>query len=254
MMSSTRHRRRLSRRRRFSTFNIIVPLLCFLALVFGVLFVLNRYDVLRDIPVFSKISAVGDNMDTQDRDLSKTQDWNLLLVNEWNPLPKNHEITLTQLQNGQSVDERIYPSLQSMFDNARAAGIQLTISSSYRTSERQQELLDEKIEEYQGQGYSDEEAASRAREWVALPGTSEHELGLAVDITTLDSQIQDASIVWEWLKEHCAEYGFILRYPEDKTVITGIAHEPWHFRYVGRDAAKEIMEKGICLEEYLAEN
>lgn len=252
MMSSKQYRRRLSRRRRFSAFNIAIPLLCLLALAFGVLFVLSRYDILKDVPVFSKIAATGVDMDTQDRISSRTQEWNLVLVNEWNPLPENHEITLTQLQNGQSVDERIYPSLQSMFDNARAAGIQLTISSSYRTTERQQELLDEKIEEYKLQGHSDEESASLASEWVALPGTSEHELGLAVDITTLDSQVQDASIVWQWLKEHCAEYGFILRYPEDKTEITGIAHEPWHFRYVGVEAAKEIMERGSCLEEYLS--
>lgn len=171
MRKSKYYEGRSLRRRRVSVYNIAIPLLCLLALVFGVLFILNRYDILKDVPVLSEMTSAKTDIGKVQR---KTQEWNLVLVNEWNPLPENHEITLTQLQNGQSVDERIYPSLQSMFDNARAEGIQLTISSSYRTTQKQQELLDEKIEEYKLQGYSEEESASLASEWVALPGISEY--------------------------------------------------------------------------------
>lgn len=180
-----------------------------------------------------------------------TEGWELILVNRWNPIPDNYDLTLTQLQNGQSVDERIYPKLQEMFDDARAAGILPAISSSYRTAETQQELMDEKIAEYQAQGYGDEEARNLAEQWVAIPGTSEHQIGIAVDITTADWAAQDASVVWEWLDQNSYRYGFILRYPEEKTEITGVMPEPWHYRYVGMETAKEIYDAGVCLEEYL---
>ena len=89
----------------------------------------------------------------------------------------------------------------------------------------------------------------KALQVVALPGTSEHQLGLALDIIAeFDA---DNTATWQWLKQHCAEYGFILRYPADKEEITGISYEPWHFRYVGVEAAREIMSSGVCLEEYL---
>lgn len=248
MKNLTGRRSRAKRRGRFSVFNIFFTMLCLLALLIIALFAIKHYNIPKIISdALTAERSVGKPLKNE----NQKQEWYLTLVNESNPLPEGYEITLTQLQNDQAVDQRIYPSLQSMFDSAREAGIQLTISSSYRTKERQQELLDEKVKEYKAQGYSDSEAGSLAGEWVALPGTSEHELGLAVDITTLDSQTQDAGIVWQWLKEHCANYGFILRYPEDKTEITGIAYEPWHFRYVGKEAAADIMEKGICFEEYL---
>ncbi len=183
--------------------------------------------------------------------LKENDDWRLILVNKWNPLPADYTFMLEELSGGHAVDTRIYPELQQMFDDARAAGVMPHISSSYRTAEEQQEIMDEKYAEYQAEGYSDEEAKKAAEEWVAPPGTSEHQLGLAVDITTADWETQDANIVWEWLNANCYKYGFIRRYPEDKTEITGVINEPWHYRYVGKEAAKEIWERGICLEEYL---
>ena len=182
---------------------------------------------------------------------SSEDGWELLLVNRQHPIPENYEVKLTQLQNDQAVDERIYPALQEMFDDARAEGILPTISSSYRTAEKQQELMDEKIAEYQASGYDYETAKQLAEEWVAIPGTSEHQMGLSVDITTADWNQQDASVVWDWMMRNSYKYGFIQRYPENKTDITGIINEPWHYRYVGREAAQEIYEQGICLEEYL---
>ena len=104
-------------------------------------------------------------------------------------------------------------------------------------------------------GYTRASAAAAAARWVAPPGTSEHQLGLAVDIVAgsfqvLDSR-QEKTAEQQWLMEHCWEYGFILRYPSDKSDITGIAYEPWHYRYVGEKAAREMTEQGLCLEEYL---
>lgn len=180
-------------------------------------------------------------------------DWKLILVNRWHPIPDDYEVTLTELRNGQAVDSRIYPDLQEMFDDARAEGLMPKISSSYRTAEEQQAIMDEKIVDYQAEGNDDETARELAEKWVAIPGTSEHQLGIAVDITSENSFIQDASIIWQWLNENSWKYGFIQRYPDGKTDITGVIYESWHYRYVGREAAKEIYEQGICLEEYLNE-
>ncbi len=180
--------------------------------------------------------------------------WCLILVNKTHPIPGDYEIPeLTQLSGGHAVDSRIYPYLQQMFDDARAQGIYPSITSSYRTYEQQQGLMDDKISEYLAAGNSQEEAVRLAGEWVAQPGTSEHQLGLCVDISVDESTGQDAGSVWYWLLQNCTEYGFIKRYPEDKTDITGIINEPWHYRYVGKKAAKEMTEKNLCLEEYLGE-
>lgn len=176
-------------------------------------------------------------------------DWRLVLVNRNNPLPENFEITLKELRNSQFVDERIYPELQQMFDDARAAGYSPLINESFRSHERQQEIMDSHIANYEASGYSHDDAVTAAETEVAIPGTSEHELGLALDITT-EGDI-DPTGLWYWLKENSWKYGFILRYPEEKTDITGITYEPWHFRYVGKEAAKEIYDSGVCLEEYL---
>ena len=199
----------------------------------------------------SGTAAVGETQAAESSAAAEESDWRLILVNRWNPLPSDYQFEKEELSGGQAVDARIYPELQQMFDDARAEGVTPHISSSYRTNAEQQEIMDDKIAEYESEGYSADEAKTAAEKWVAIPGTSEHELGLAVDITTNNWDTQDANIVWDWLNENCWKYGFIRRYPEDKTDITGVINEPWHYRYVGKEAAKEIMEQGICLEEYL---
>ena len=187
--------------------------------------------------------------------LDAPSDWNLLLVNPWNPLPEGYEITLTQLQNGLSVDERCYPDLQDMMDNCRAADLQPVICSDYRSQETQQRLFNNQHNRLIVQGYSEENARTEAGKVVAVPGTSEHQLGLAVDIVDIENQIldedQEKTAVQKWLMENSWRYGFILRYPNDKSNITGIIYEPWHYRYVGKEAAKEIYDLDVCLEEYL---
>ena len=188
----------------------------------------------------SGTDVAGDNEDS----------WRLILVNKWNPLPENLEIEVVMLSNGERVDERIYPYLQEMFDDARAEGIYPIVRSGYRTRQEQEDIYYDRLTGYQEQGLSEEEARAETELWVAVPGTSEHELGLAVDINA-DKIHSEGAEVYTWLKDHAHLYGFINRYPLNKTKITGISNEPWHYRYVGVEAATEIYEKGICLEEYL---
>ena len=178
-----------------------------------------------------------------------SEEWNLIIVNRWNELPEDYSVELTELSNGQTVDSRIYPYLQEMFDAARAEGIYPIVREGYRTAEEQQEILDEKIQIYINQGYSQSRAERTAKEWVALPGTSEHQLGIAVDINADKSKCSNEE-VYTWLAENAYKYGFVLRYPMGKQEITGTSYEPWHYRYVGEEAALEIYEQGICLEEY----
>lgn len=185
-------------------------------------------------------------------------DWNLILVNGDHPLPEDFQVPeFTRLRNGHAVDKRAYPALQRMMDACRAAGLQPTICSSYRTWEKQEELFERKVLSCLSAAASREEAEEQAAVWVARPGTSEHQAGLAVDIVDKSYQLlderQEDTAVQKWLMEHCAEYGFILRYPTEKSALTGVGYEPWHYRYVGEEAAGEIMSRGLCLEEYLAE-
>ena len=177
-------------------------------------------------------------------------EWALRLVNPWNVLPDAYSVDLTELKNGQSVDSRIVPALQELFDDAKKEGIYCVVASGYRTSQKQQSLMDEKIEEYEDQGLSFPEAQREAKNWVAAPGYSEHQLGLAVDINA-DGIHCSGEEVYAWLKENAHRYGFILRYPADKTKVTGTAYEPWHYRFVGIDCATQIYEQECCLEEYL---
>lgn len=179
--------------------------------------------------------------------------WNLIMVNDEYHVPQNYAVELTRLDNGERVDTRIYPALQEMFEGAEEDGVYMTVVEGYRTQEDQQELLDEKVAEYQEKVRFEFVARWLAEKWVAVPGTSEHQLGIAVDINA-DGVNSTGSEVYTWLAEHAYEYGFIQRYPENKTEITGINYEPWHYRYVGEDVALKIYEEDICLEEYIEAN
>lgn len=188
--------------------------------------------------------------DTLPPPATKPESWSLILVNPWHSIPADWQVELTTLSNGQAVDSRIYPDLQEMFDTARAEGIYPTVVAGYRTQEKQQSLMDEKIAAYIAEGYPKSEAEAAAKTWVAVPGTSEHQLGLAVDINADIANSTDEA-VYQWLAAHAWEFGFILRYPQDKVETTGTNYEPWHYRYVGKDAAAQIHASGQCLEEYL---
>lgn len=183
-----------------------------------------------------------------------SSDWRLLLVNSTHPLADDYSVDLTELRNGQSVDTRILSDLQEMFDAARSEDIYPIVSDAYRTREDQQTLMDDVIQNYEDEGYSSEEASSKADQVIAKPGTSEHETGLAIDIAGDDDYDQDTDSVLEWMNSNAYKYGFILRYPSGKESVTGAEAENDHYRYVGKEAAKVIHDQGICLEEYLSQN
>lgn len=186
---------------------------------------------------------------------SVVKDELLTLVNFENTIPKDWKVDLVRLNNGQSVDRRIYDDLIAMLQAAKSEGLNPLICSSYRTNEKQEQLYQNKVSEYLSQGYSKVEASDKAAFWVARPGTSEHQLGLAVDIVSTKNQRLDRSqentVEQQWLIQNSWKYGFVLRYPTNKNSITGVGYEPWHYRYVGKKHAKKINELGVCLEEYV---
>lgn len=181
----------------------------------------------------------------------------LILINRNHPVPDDITYTLVKIADYHYIDERAFDDLQSMLKDGKKAGYDLLVCSSWRSRALQEKLYANKLDEYLSYGYSKSRSEELAAFWVALPGTSEHEIGLAVDIVSERNQRLDHgqadTAEQQWLMQHCHEYGFILRYPEDKQDITMIGYEPWHYRYVGKEAAKEIMEQGVCLEEYLGE-
>ena len=175
------------------------------------------------------------------------ENWNLILVNKWNKIPDNYNVELVEVPGGEKVDKRIYEPLMQMLNDAKESNWnkEPIVVAGYRTNEKQTELYEERIEEYKKDGYSEKEAITEAEKWVSVPGYSEHQIGLAVDINGATYDL------YFWLQENSYKYGFIFRYPGNKTDITGISEEVWHYRYVGKEVAKEIYDKGICLEEYL---
>lgn len=196
-----------------------------------------------------------DGYDMFNRGKTETGDI-LILVNKEHPLPDNYYVELHELSNGScSVAACMYDALAAMLSDGTEAGGSFVVASGYRDAAYQQQLLEEDIAASMAAGLSWEEAYEKETQETMPPGCSEHATGLAVDLVSLDYQILDENQVTtkenRWLLEHCSEYGFILRYPNGKEAITGIHYEPWHFRYVGQQAAKEIMNRGITLEEYL---
>lgn len=185
-----------------------------------------------------------------------SEKWNLLLVNQDYILPENFTVKTAEVKGGgQSLDYRVVPYYNDMITAAEADGISLIPVSGYRSRERQHNNFERKIKYYTDLGYGKAEATRIASEIVLMPGTSEHNAGLAMDFGTNGNYTLDENFAktdaFKWLSEHAADYGFILRYESDTKHITKITYEPWHWRYVGVKAAKEIKASGVTLEEYL---
>ena len=185
----------------------------------------------------------------------------LMLVNPWHSLPEGYvpelapAVSTYQSNSGYQMDVRCTDELHRMLDDCRMQGLEPYICSAYRTQEYQQMLFDNKIERLIDEGVSPENAPEEAATTVALPGTSEHQLGLAVDLIDESYPYLDQGQEWRetqrWLMDNSWRYGFILRYPSGTSEITGIIYEPWHYRYVGREYAKIIHDLDVTLEEYL---
>ena len=175
-----------------------------------------------------------------------------ILVNRTHMLSEDYQVSLHTLKSGRcAVAEEIYEDLSRMLTDGSQEGCSFVVASGYRSRERQKELLEEDIQNLMDeQNMTYEQAWEESVKETMPPGCSEHETGLAVDIVS--AEYQEDTAEYQWLKENCWKYGFILRYPPDKTDITGINYEPWHFRYVGAEAAQEITEQGLTLEEYIS--
>lgn len=184
------------------------------------------------------------------------ENWALILVSAKNPLPEDYAAELCMHSAGKCADARIAPCLEKMFEDAQKDGITLLMRSGHRSVEYQRKLYLGRIQRaIREEGVPEEQAADYAATIVARPGTSEHHTGLAFDLLTPQYDILDegfeATAAFSWLCENAHRYGFVLRYPKDKTPVTGIIYEPWHWRYVGLVAARHMRGSGECLEEYL---
>lgn len=176
-------------------------------------------------------------------------------VNPWHSIDPDYTVELVSINANHQIAAIALDDYNAMMDGCRAAGLDPAICSSYRDQAYQQMLFDRKVSYYLGKGLSEDQAEVQAARSVAYPGTSEHQLGLALDIIDNSNWNLNASqaktATQKWLMAHSWEYGWILRYPDGKSDITGIIFEPWHYRYVGREVAAELHDSGLCLEEYL---
>lgn len=225
----------------------------------------SEEDYIESVDAMYTLDDILENQDNYRVDESTTEempedyefdssDWRLVLINKQHPIPDDYSFNLGKITDGMLCDERIISDLLTMMHAAKNDGINLTISSPYRTDSRQESNFNARIKRYMGQGYSYMEAYKLTSQVITVPGASEHQVGLALDITcdTYDSLTKGFSETkaGQWLAEHSCEYGFTLRYPQGKEYITSIEFEPWHFRYVGREAATIMRDEEICLEEF----
>lgn len=176
----------------------------------------------------------------------------MILVNKTHPISKEYNVDLCEVE-GKLVAREIAVDLSHMLRDAREKGLMPTLCSGYRSFVYQRELLATKVDKLCEQGYNRAQAQLLAEQEIMPEGCSEHHTGLAVDIVSEENKdlevSQEESKCNQWLRKHCTEYGFILRYPKDKEEITKVSYEPWHFRFVGVEMAKYLVKKGITLEE-----
>ena len=222
------------------------------------------------IGMYLMIHAKGDKAENKDRmgmgqvkqkvesvKVTKQKKGNslLVLVNKDNKMPEDFHLPLVRLKNGKFVAKKMYASLRAMwFDCEREnPGYSIVVSSAYRSYAKQSILLQEEIQKNERLGMSPKAAKKDALRTVAPPGFSEHQTGLAFDIGSVDRSFAN-TIEAKWLAENAYLYGFIIRYPKDKTNVTGYIYEPWHVRYLGGKKAKDVYLSGLTLEEYLGVN
>ncbi len=207
-----------------------------------------------DLSPYDEESGTCEQAQAEDKQFS-ADDWNLMLVNKQHPIPDNYEFETAQISSGGKLcDERILSPLRQMFEAAARDGVSLVVCSPYRSNNRQEMLFARKVDYYLEQGYDYMQSYALASQAVTIPGSSEHEIGLALDIITdgycsLDEGFGDTA-AGRWLAQNSYKYGFVVRYLKGKEEITGIEYEPWHIRYVGVAAATVMYEEGICLEEF----
>lgn len=225
----------------------------------------NEEEYMEGVDTAYTLDDILENQESYQKDDSLTEvvagdyefdstDWRLILINKQHPIPDDYSFSLGIIKDDMRCDERIINDLLAMMQAAKDDGVILKIKSPYRTDSRQETNFNARIKRYMNQGYSYLEAYKLTSQVITVPGASEHQVGLALDITcdTYDSLTQGFgdTKAGQWLADHSCEYGFTLRYPDGKEYITSIEYEPWHFRYVGREAATIMRDEEICLEEF----
>lgn len=176
--------------------------------------------------------------------------WHLTLVNSSYRIPDSYEPDLVYVcGSGERLDRKVAEHYEAMYAAAKEDGVNLTPCSGYRSYELQERNYNNKVSFFESQGYSHKDAKVKAATIIMPPGSSEHNLGYAMDIVCVDEWFEDTA-EFKWLTENAADYGFIMRYPKDKQDITKVIYEPWHWRYVGVDLAKELKSSGLVMEEY----
>jgi len=207
--------------------------------------------------VTSAATSINSTTTTGVNSMENNSSWALYLINQAHPLADDFDVTAKKVSGTYSMDVRCADYMISMIADAKSAGINLNIVSAYRSLDKQTANFNADVKKYEGQGMTHDEAYKETAKNIAIPGQSEHNAGLAADIlsndyTSLDSGFENTK-AFSWLNENAYKYGFILRYPKDKTDITLINYEPWHYRFVGVEYAKKIKDSGLCLEEYCSQ-
>lgn len=262
----------------------IMIILLVLIIVFVVKKIAGKKDGGDDVVSTSNISSISSisedhsesenlNIETEESEMPTTEEpqeeidneWAMFLVNNYNALPDDYDKRISVKQvytNGERTfdfDERAADYLIDMFEAAKKDGINLTVNSAYRTIEYQQFNFDRSVQQRVNNGMSYDEAVADTEKEVAYPGKSEHNAGLSADIfsdeyVSFDDDGFKNTKAYAWLMENAADYGFILRYPENKEDKTEIIYEPWHYRFVGVYYAHKVKDSGLCLEEYFEQN
>lgn len=181
--------------------------------------------------------------------------WSLVLTNDKYPVPDGYEFREVSIPDtDQTIDSRVLEPLMKMLDGAKKEGMNLIVCSGARSFEKQEQLFQQKKQYYIDSGKTEEEAYNLAKRVISVPGSGEHVMGLAADIYSRDYKALDEGFAdtpeGKWLRKNSCKYGFILRYDKGKEAVTGIDYEPWHFRYVGKKAAKYLKKHKLSLEEF----
>ncbi len=245
----------------------------FLSIVAMVLAVVTIVLLVDNVRLRSQLSSAGDNEPSSNIQsgmasntpsapgssapaVSKDDLWMLRVANYENVLPDDFTVTTGLItpayarDAGMKFDARAVDDLNAMLAAANKDGVNLLVISCYRTISYQTGLYNREVQKWINNGYSEENAKKKAGTIVAVPGTSDHNLGLAVDLNSVEESFQNTK-QFDWLQENAEEYGFVMRYAKDKQDITKIIYEPWHYRYVGKEHAARMNELDMCLEEYV---
>lgn len=205
-------------------------------------------DINKNITISNIQNIVSEEIEKEN---IKIDDWKLTLVNYNNKLPEDFEIELSNIDSVRQFDKRAIGELTQMLQDLKKNGIyNVWVQSAYRSIKYQEGLFNDKTNTYMKQGKTKEEAEKLTLQTINRPGTSEHNLGLAVDFNYVNYSFENTK-GFKWLQENAENYGFILRYRKDKEDITKVDYEPWHWRYIGVEHAKKINELDMCLEEYI---